>query len=90
MEFQRPSEKRFYNSMTKERRPPTYALHKEGSRPLVGPSLSAANCEGHGHQAVPNFFGRKTPGQPTETGALSSTFASRRNFAASSGGVGLM
>src|SRR6516165_3399117 len=39
--------------------------------------------------AVPLVFLRDTP-QPIATVAVSSTFASRRNLAASSGGVGLM
>src|SRR5262252_7891983 len=41
-------------------------------------------------KSCPRFFDAPAHPYPTETAADSSTCASRRNFAASSGGVGLM
>ena len=56
-------------------------------------SLSGTTAKGTTTSAVPYFLfwnGSEIVSYLTGTGAGSSTFASRRNFAASSGGVGLM
>ena len=67
-------------------------------RELAGLSLSSKTGKGTAFKPCPFFeieiLGSKSwnriPTYPADAGAGSSTFASRRNFAASSGGVGLM
>jgi len=91
-----PSES-FYIFVTNARRAPAYAHVTEAARTRRPFSLQQ-NWEGHGPQAVPYFqieipgsnLGTESPAYPADAGAGSSTLASRKNFAASSGGVGLM
>ena len=76
----------FYKTLTTRDVPAPYAHITKGLQAHLSP---AQLQKGHGSYTVPSFFGSMR-NYPTETGVGSSTFASRRNFAASSGGVGLI
>ena len=79
----------FYNSMTNCPSRHIILLCNEPSESEWLFSLSGRTKKGTVN-AVPSFFFKRILNYLTETAAGSSTFASRKNFAASSGGVGLI